>query len=411
MLEARWIRQVKDHPLTALTLGLAFGTLLATLTGCADGPGPSTPSAAPAPTASVVDADAFASLANEPSPEELAAELGLPTEEGGSFDPNFEFSKNIPQTRVVPPSKYADYRLHVEIFRKSSSNPVLGAFQESYVDALVLDADGTMTPEQRLAEAKKRFKSLASKEFAVETIDGVPTKAHIISAGVEASLLLPVIGPDGKPMKDPVTGEIIKRRQFKTTPPGAYRLDPLAYELKLGANGKRRRELVAQPWIRSRKYENSQMFWALWIKGGYFIHSSPYYAQLGQPASKGCIRQTFPDAMELFSHLVQENMSGMILIQKAGTRAAVARLQEVLASGPSPKDMHWLLGELQKSSDRIRETVKYYRTGDIEIKGHSWLDATLGKPAPTLWPLCGLEGSGIDCFKAWGVRKPKNSAN
>jgi len=60
------------------------------------------------------------------------------------------------------------------------------------------------------------------------------------------------------------------------------------------------------PWKTSIKYDNSPMYWGLNIQGGYYFHSSPHYGNLGRPASKGCIRTSIPDAMEVFDLMVNQ---------------------------------------------------------------------------------------------------------
>jgi hypothetical protein len=60
------------------------------------------------------------------------------------------------------------------------------------------------------------------------------------------------------------------------------------------------------PWIKSIKYDSSPMYWGINIRGGYFIHSTPHYGNLGRPASMGCIRVSIPDAMEVFNTVANE---------------------------------------------------------------------------------------------------------
>jgi len=140
----------------------------------------------------------------------------------------------------------------------------------------------------------------------------------------------------------------------------------------------------------------------------------------------GCIRQSFPDAMNLFKLIVEDEMPGMIRIQKVGSRKAVSRLREsvvdaeYVAPESAPlnetpkdptKDMVWLLGQLKDSADLIKASKKHYGS-EVEILGHAWMLPETGKPAPTVWPSCGtIENSPIECFKSWRVNKPENSFN
>ncbi len=420
----KWIRRVKTHPFVALMAGLIVGTLLSSLSLTADASPTPNPAPSRAPT------DGFQDGADqEPSPEDVAREFGLPVDDGDEFGSQFGaagFSKNIPATRVVPRENFKDFRVNVDIFRKSTKRPVLGEFRDEYIDILAPASDGGSDDERRTA-AERAFKILAGKEFSLLSIDGVPTKAYIISGAIEANVNVTATDKNGKAIRDPETHRIVTRKSMKSTPPGNYRLDPLVKERSVtNGNGFYKTADLAYPWIRSSKYGNSQMFWGLWIKGGYFIHSTPHYGELGRPASMGCIRQSFPDAMDLFKLLVEENMSGMIRIQRMGSKAAVSRLREAIvdseyeapADAPlyeSPKDpakdMSWVVAQLRESAAKIDQTKKYYGS-EIEILGHAWIDEVTAKPASTVWPSCGaIDQSPIDCFVPFKVRKPKNSAN
>jgi len=372
-----------------------------------------------------VDLDLDLDLDGEIAPEDLAAELGLPADDDSPFENKHGLSKNIPQTRVVAPENFGDFRVNLDIFRKSKKRRVLGEFREEYVATLVPNADG-MSDEARTVEAKKRFENLAGREFAVASLDGKPFKAYIVSGGIEQKVAVVRKDAEGHVLYN-ANGTPQTRSSMKSTPPGNYRLDALAYEKKLkSADGSFKKVPVAFPWIRSRTYNNSQMYWGLWIKGGYFIHSTPHYNELGRPASMGCIRQSFPDAQELFKLIVEENLPGMIRIHPIGAQAPVSRLREIVVDLPyiapenapinqSPldpsKDMSWLLGQLQTSYQNIRDSVKYYGK-DVNIVGHAWIDEITRRPSAPTWPSCGdLSGSPIDCFKTWRAKKPKNSLN
>ncbi|MBS1963987.1 MAG: L,D-transpeptidase [Bdellovibrionales bacterium] len=420
MLKLKWILRVKNHPLTSLTAGLLVG---AVISSCSVNVERDSTSATP-PTASASgdadlaepsDANSVSSIApganQEISPDEFARELGLPSGDDEPFSSDLGLTKNIPQTRTVSPEHFGDFRVNVDIFRRSSKRPVLGEFRDEYTAVLVPNDEG-LTPEQRTAAAKKIYATLAAKEFAVASLDGVPFKAYIISGAIEQRVATVVKDASGKPRIDPATGQAMTRLSMKSTPAGNYRLDAIAYDRKLkNASGERVTVPVAFPWLRSRAYNNSQMYWGLWIKGGYFIHSTPHYGELGRPASMGCIRQSFPDAQELFKLVVDDGMSAMVRIHALGSEEAVSRLVEITSSPrDATKDMNWVVGQLAANYQKIRDSIKYYGS-ELNIVGHSWLDDA-GKPAATTWPTCGdLESTRVDCFKAWTVRKPKNSTN
>jgi hypothetical protein len=397
-------------PFAALTAGILVGAVLSSFSAHAGGSGFG---GGPRPVHSNARFgahDIVLTNNNEASPEDLAKELGLPQTDDEPFQEGNGISKSVPQTRVVAPEHFKDFRVNVDIFRRSVKRPVLGEFRDEYTAVLVPDA-AAMTPEARTAEAKERFENLAGREFAIASLDGVPFKAYIISGAIEQKVSVAVKDAEGNVMKDPTTGAKMTRLSMKSTPPGNYRLDALAYDKKFKQpDGKFVTAPVAFPWVRSEAYHNSQMYWALWIKGGYFIHSTPHYGELGRPASMGCIRQSFPDAQELFKLMVEQNMTGMIRIHAIGSNEAVNRLQEV-SLAPS-KDINWVLGQLQSNYENIRASIKYYDTTELNIAGDSWLDEVTSKPAATTWPTCGdVNGNPIDCFKTWGVRKPKNSTN
>lgn len=340
----------------------------------------------------------------EDSPDDVARALGLPLEDGEGFGSNFGFSKNIPENRIVAPEEFKNFRVNVDVFRKSTRLPVLGEFRDEYRDVLAPASEG-LTDDERSIRAKLIFKSLAEKEFSLVSVDGIPFKANIVSGAIEALVDVPVKDSSGRAIRDPSSGRIVTRRSMKTTPPGNYRLDPLVQMKKLvKTDGTIQKTDVAFPWLRSESYNNSQMFWGLWIKGGYFIHSTPHYGELGRPASMGCIRQSFPDAMELYKLLVEDGLSGMIRIHAIGAKSAVSRLREVTS-------MSWLLAQLKDSAQKITDSKLHYGP-EVEILGHAWMLPETGTPSATVWPSCGsFDHSPIDCFKTFGVRKPKNSAN
>lgn len=317
-----------------------LGVLLIGLAGC----GGNDDSVAKSPT-----------LTPEITPEEMAEELGVPNEPGG---------------RVLKPSDFARYPLVVDVFRRSTALPILGAFDPRYVD--LLTSPGSGTPAERMTAARASFEDLARREFAVISLNGRPIKAQIISGALEGWAA----------------------GGMRRTPPGAYKLD-IRRQLKQirRPDGTLSSELVDFPWLRSAKFGNSIMYWGLWIFGGYFIHSTTHYGELGTPASMGCIRQTYPDAMELF-RLRQANL-GMIRIHAVGSRQGYERLREL----SSPE---WTLVQLADNRQKIGAYVKYASRTEISVQGHAWIDPATGTPARVDWPNCGP----VDCFGVWGRRQP-----
>jgi hypothetical protein len=300
-----------------------------------------------------------ASFPPEVTPEEMARELGVPNEPG---------------PRAVKASEYGRYSLVVDVFRWSPSNPVLGSFDERYVDLLIPPGSGT--PAERIAEARKSFADLAGREFAVISVDGAVRKAEIVSAGIE----------------DYAEGG------YRTTPPGAYKLDVLRYSKRIpNGDGTTRVAEVDYPWLRSETYGNSIMYWGLWIFGGYFIHSTTHYGVLGHRASMGCIRQSYPDAMTLF-RLRQDHL-GMIRIHPIGSAEAIDRFREITT-------VESTLVDLSEDLRNIREYMDYAGSTEISVPGHAWIDPATGKPGPVDWPNCGP----VDCFSIWGRKPPADGS-
>ncbi len=291
----------------------------------------------------------------EITPEQTAKELGVPNEPG---------------SRVLKPSDYSRYSLVVDVFRKSTDLPVLGAYDPRYVDLLTTPGSGT--PEERSQRARKLFDTLAASEFAVVSVDGAVLKSQIISGALEG----------------------YAEGAYRSTPPGSYKLDILRYAKRIPASdGTTRVADVDFPWIRSETFGNSIMYWGLWIFGGYFIHSTPHYGQLGTPASMGCVRQAYPDAMELFK--LRQTHLGMIRIHPIGSQQAYDRLRELT----SPE---WTLVGLAESRRRIDAYIRYSGRTELNLYGHSWIDPNTNRPEPISWPNCGP----ADCFTTWGRTLP-----
>lgn len=294
------------------------------------------------PPAPVMDPEPEA----EVSPEEFAQEMELPLSSSG---------------RTVKEADFKNYNMVVDIFRKSRTLPVLGSYDPSYAAAL-----GTSQ-----SEAQEIFSTLAGFEFAIVSLNGRPYKVQLISGGREAYV-------DGS---------------YKTTPPGNYRLDPVLRSAKIvNENGSTTRAQIPYPWLRSQKYQNSRMYWGLWIFGGYFFHSTTHYWQLGVPASMGCVRQTYPDSMENFS--LAQNYRAMIRIHKIGSTKAYDRLREVTS-------VAWVLPRLRENQTRVSESIIDFGK-EVVTLGHAWRDPATGSPGVPVWPRCGSVG----CFSVWGKKQP-----
>ena len=161
------------------------------------------------------------------------------------------------------------------------------------------------------------------------------------------------------------------------------------------------------PWRTSIKYHNSPMYWALQIQGGYFIHSSPHYGNLGAPASMGCIRASLPDAMQLFDAVVNRSGSrtGTIVLREEvdlDTDSAEAKeLSGVL------RDSAWSVDQLKEALEQNRREIEAVSTGDLEYSPGVPAEAHFRPFADQLeagkaFPKC----AGADCWALYR-REPK----
>ncbi|HXY58372.1 MAG TPA: L,D-transpeptidase [Methylocystis sp.] len=59
----------------------------------------------------------------------------------------------------------------------------------------------------------------------------------------------------------------------------------------------------------SKKYDNAPMPYSIFFRGGYAIHGTYATAQLGRPASHGCVRLSPVHAQQLFEMVQREGAS------------------------------------------------------------------------------------------------------
>jgi lipoprotein-anchoring transpeptidase ErfK/SrfK len=72
-------------------------------------------------------------------------------------------------------------------------------------------------------------------------------------------------------------------------------------------------QMLARRWF-SRKYYNSPMPHAIFFDGGYAIHGTYEIAQLGGPASHGCVRLDPRNAATLFDLVEREGMGNTTIV-------------------------------------------------------------------------------------------------
>jgi lipoprotein-anchoring transpeptidase ErfK/SrfK len=72
-------------------------------------------------------------------------------------------------------------------------------------------------------------------------------------------------------------------------------------------------QMLARHWY-SRKYYNSPMPHAIFFDGGYAIHGTYEIAQLGGPASHGCVRLDPSNAATLFDLVERQGMGNTTIV-------------------------------------------------------------------------------------------------
>jgi len=175
---------------------------------------------------------------------------------------------------------------------------------------------------------------------------------------------------------------------ISTAKPGKYTIEgayPVNIERRSGTkNGTPR----PYPWHRSSKYQNSPMFWGLHLSGGYWTHSTTHYGELGRPASMGCVRMTFPAAMETWDTIVNRvGGSAIVRIHGSGSPSALTALSALRAQP------QWLKERVEKDLSDAQAIT----TGDYSGVGHA-------RPGQDLiFPSC----EGVDCFEYFGRKKPQ----
>jgi hypothetical protein len=98
-------------------------------------------------------------------------------------------------------------------------------------------------------------------------------------------------------------------------------------------NGSYRPQWLARKWF-SRKYDWSPMPYSVFFNGGYAIHGSYEIANLGRPASHGCIRLHPNNAAILFA-LVQANLKDTQIVVTGARPQPVARTRTRVRGEPA----------------------------------------------------------------------------
>jgi lipoprotein-anchoring transpeptidase ErfK/SrfK len=132
---------------------------------------------------------------------------------------------------------------------------------------------------------------------------GIPLALLVLSCceRAEASVIVN-IDRSSQTMSVVVDGEsryhwrVSTARRGYITPPGTYHP-----------------QMLARSWF-SRLYNNSPMPHSIFFHGGYAIHGTYDIAQLGGPASHGCVRLDPGNAAILFGLVEREGMSSTTIV-------------------------------------------------------------------------------------------------
>jgi hypothetical protein len=285
-------------------------------------------------------ADTPLTLAQEPTPEEIQAEM----------------NEDLDSIYTTGAQRLSPSQLN-RIQRVRETNQLMkGLGLESEVRQAETGAEQASYRVE--VDVFKRPQSLdgISRECMTVKVDGVVRDAYIISTA--------------RPGKHTIEGVFpanIERRRGRMNP------DHKPY-----------------PWRRSYKYNNSPMFWGLHLSGGYWSHSTTHYGELGRPASMGCVRMTFPAAMELWDLVVNE-VSGSAVVRIHGSGSSSAH-QAFRGLGVNA---NWITARIDSDlADAHAET-----TGDYDGVGHARVGQTLE------FSSC----EGADCFDYFGKTKPASA--
>ena len=224
-----------------------------------------------------------------------------------------------------------------------------------------------------LIEVFKRPVGLGiAKEFMVISVDDQVIAAHVVSTGM-----------NGKP-----------------TIEGSFPLTAM----KLSGYGTRlhpeRKAPKPYPFVTSSKYANSPMYWGVQVHEGYWVHSTPHYGFLGGPASMGCVRTSYPTAMEIFD-LVVNKVDGSAKTVIYGSDTVAKRTVQHMALDRVLKqvNLQWITEQVESDladalalfSDKLKPEQKDYKG-----YGHARRGKTLE------FPKC----ADVDCFDYFGKTKP-----
>ncbi len=133
----------------------------------------------------------------------------------------------------------------------------------------------------------------------------------VIAAAVVVACTAPAFAAGERPSDTRIRATVsIDQQQMEVVvvhPTGAQQT--YVWTVSTGRSGYRTPKGSYQPqWLsrhhRSRTYDNAPMPWAVFFHGGYAVHATDAVANLGRPASHGCVRLA-PEHAAIFFDLVR----------------------------------------------------------------------------------------------------------
>lgn len=251
------------------------------------------------------------------------------------------------------------------------------------------DTQDEATPEE-IARAMKKDRKFRLKENKRSTQQGttrVQVDVFMRPVGLGITKEFMIVWKDGA-VKDAFV--VSTGKTGNPTIRGSF---PLTVEYRAG-KGAGNSALKPYPYHVSAKYQNSPMYWGLNVKNGYWVHSTPHYGQLGRPASMGCVRTTFPAAMEVWDLITNDvDGSGRMTIRGSATEAERVAQKVALDKALTQVSKEWLIERIEKDLGDAHAITR----GDYDGYGH----ARRGE-LNAAFPKCDDK----DCFAYFGRKKP-----
>ncbi len=253
---------------------------------------------------------------------------------------------------------------------------------------------------------------LDEEDASLFNFDKVPSVSSAAELGASTRVVVEVfkrpvgLGISKEFMIVSLDDQVIAAHVVSTAMNGKYTIEgtfPLT-AMKLSGYGTRahpeRKALKPYPFVTSSSYSNSPMYWGVQVKGVYWLHSTPHSGVLGGPASMGCVRTSYPTAMEMFDLVVNKvDGSAKTIIYGSDTAAKRAVQKAALDRALKQVNLQWIIEQVDSDladalalfSDKLKPEQKNF---------HGFGHARRGKALE--FPKC----ADVDCFDYFGVKKP-----